>query len=266
MWTAIVGFILGIYFGSFLNVCIDRLPQGQSIVMPPSHCAVCGKKLGIFDLIPIASYLWLKGKCRYCGARIPRRILALEVGTGLLFALLSFSYGLSIEFAVVAFYACLFLVLAVIDLEHGLILNNIAYPAIGISLVLSPFWSSLGLSRMLPWGNTTLHNFLSSLSGGGIFAVLFLVIALLYKGGMGWGDVKMAGLVGLATGFPLVLVAMAASFLSGGLVAGFLLLLRLKRRKEGIPYGPFLSLGAFTALLWGESLIRWYLALLGIKY
>ncbi|MFH0768723.1 MAG: prepilin peptidase, partial [Chloroflexota bacterium] len=245
MWTPVVGFILGIFFGSFLNVCIDRLPQGQSIVRPPSHCAACGKKLGIFELIPIVSYLWLRGRCRYCGARIPRRILVLEVGAGLLFALLSFSYGLSIEFLVLAFYTCLFLVLVVIDLEHGLILNNITYPAIGISLVLSPFWSSLGLSRTLLWETTMLHNFLSSLTGGGIFAVLFLLIALLYRGGMGWGDVKMAGLVGLATGFPLVLVAMATSFLSGGLVAGVLLLLRLKGRKEGIPYGPFLSLGAF---------------------
>jgi leader peptidase (prepilin peptidase)/N-methyltransferase len=188
------------------------------------------------------------------------------VGAGLLFALLSFSYGLSIESLVLAFYTCLFLVLAVIDLEHGLILNNIAYPAIGVSLVLSPFWSVLGLSRALLWESTLLHNFLSSLTGGGIFAVLFLLIALLYKGGMGWGDVKMAGLVGLATGFPLVLVAMGISFLSGGLVAGVLLLLRLKGRKEGIPYGPFLSLGAFIAFLWGESLIRWYLTLLGVNY
>lgn len=263
MWTAIVGFILGIFFGSFLNVCIDRLPQRQSIVKPPSHCAVCGKRLGIFELIPIASYLWLRGRCHYCGAKISFRIFVVELAAGLLFAFLSFSHGLSIEFLVLAFYTCLFLVLAVIDLEHGLILNNIAYPAIGISLVLSPFWSSLGLSRTLLWESTMLHNFLSSLSGGGIFAVLFLLIALLYKGGMGWGDVKMAGLVGLVTGFPLVLVAMVASFLSGGLVAGVLLLLRLKGRKEGIPYGPFLSLGAFVALLWGESLIRWYLPLWG---
>ena len=261
MWTPVFGFILGIFFGSFMNVCVDRLPQGQSVVKPPSHCASCGKKLGVFDLIPIVSYLWLKGRCRYCGARIPRRILGLEVVTGLLFAFLAFSHGLSIGFLVLAFYTCLFLVLAVIDLEHGLILNKIAYPAIGISLVLSPFWSSLGLPRMLLWESTMLHNFLSSLSGGGIFAVLFLLIALLYKGGMGWGDVKMAGLVGLATGLPLVLVAMVTSFLSGGLVAGFLLLLRRKGWKEGIPYGPFLSLGAPIALLWGESLIHWYLAL-----
>ena len=182
MWAPIIGFILGIFLGSFLNVCIDRLPQGQSIVKPPSHCAACGKKLGIFEFIPIVSYLWLKGRCRHCGASIPPRILALEVATGLLFVLLTFNYGLSIEFLVLAFYTCLFLVLAVIDLEHGLILNKIAYPAIGISLGLSPFWSSLGLPRMLPWESTILNDFLSSLSGGGIFAVLFLLIALLYKG------------------------------------------------------------------------------------
>ena len=266
MWTSIVGFILGICLGSFLNVCIDRLPQGQSIVKPPSHCTACGKKLGIFELIPVVSYLWLRGRCRYCGTKIPLRIFVVELGAGLLFVLLSFSHGLSIEFLVLAFYTCLFLVLAVIDLEHGLILNKITYPAIGISLVLCPFWSSLGLPRMLPWESTMLNDFLSSLSGGGIFVVLFLLIALLYKGGMGWGDVKMAGLVGLATGFPLVLVAMATSFLSGGLVAGFLLLLRLKGRKEGIPYGPFLSMGALVALLWGENLVRWYLALLGLNY
>ncbi|MFH0768217.1 MAG: prepilin peptidase [Chloroflexota bacterium] len=261
MWTPIFGFILGICIGSFLNVCIDRLPRGQSLIYPPSHCDTCGRKLRVFALIPIASYLWLKGRCRYCGANIPRRVFAVELGTGLLFAFVSFSYGFSIEFWVLAFYTCLFLVLAVIDLEHGLILNKIVYPAIGISLILSPFWPSLGFSRAFLGENTMLHVFLSSLSGGGIFAGLFLLIALLYKGGMGWGDLKMAGLVGLATGFPSVLVAMMISFLSGGLTAGFLLLLRRKRRKEAVPYAPFLSLGALVGLLWGEGLTVWYLGL-----
>lgn len=261
MWTPIFGFILGTCLGSFLNVCIDRLPRGQSLIYPPSHCDTCDKKLTVFDLIPVVSYLWLKGRCRYCRTNIPRRILAVELGAGFLFAFLSFSYGFSLQFLVLAFYTCLFLILAVIDLEHGLILNKIVYPAIGISLVLSPFWSSLGLSRALLGENTMLNNFLSSLSSGGIFAVLFLLIALLYRGGMGWGDVKMAALVGLVTGFPSAFVAMMTSFLSGGLTASFLLLLRWKRRKEAIPYGPFLSLGAFVALLWGEDIIAWYLEL-----
>ncbi|MFC1957542.1 prepilin peptidase [Chloroflexota bacterium] len=258
MWIPVLAFILGTSFGSFLNVVIDRLPRGQSLVYPPSHCGTCGKKLGVFELIPIASYLWLKGRCRYCKASIPRRILAVEMGSGLLFALISFNYGFSIEFLVLAFYTCIFIILTLIDLEHGLILNKITYPAIGISFALAPFWSSLGFSRTFLGGNSVLHVFLSSLSGGVIFAGFFLIIILLSRGGMGWGDVKMAWLIGLVTGFPSVLVAMMVSFISGGLTAGLLLLLHLKSRKETIPYGPFLAIGAFIALLWGENIIDWY--------
>jgi leader peptidase (prepilin peptidase)/N-methyltransferase len=173
MLIIIFGFIVGICLGSFFNVCIDRLPLGQSIINPPSHCPTCEQKLKPSDLIPLASYLWLKGKCHYCGASIPRRILAVEAGTGLLFAFLCFNYGLSVRFLVLAFYVSLFLILAVIDLEHGLILNKIVYPAIGISLVLSPFWPSLGFARSFLGENTMLHVFLSSLCGGGIFAALF---------------------------------------------------------------------------------------------
>lgn len=263
MWTPLFGFILGIAVGSFLNVCIDRLPRRQSLVTPPSHCDACGRRLALFDLIPIVSYLWLRGRCRYCGASIPRRTLAVELATGLLLALIVFIDGFSIQFLVLAFYACLFLVLAVIDLEHGLILNVITYPAIGISLVLSPFWSNLGFSREFLGESTMLPVFLSSLSGGGIFAIFFFIIALLYRGGIGWGDVKMAALVGLAVGFPSVVVAMMISFVSGGLTAGVLLLLRLRKRKDAMPYGPFLSMGAFVALLWGADLAAWYLSLLG---
>jgi len=259
MWALFSGFILGACIGSFLNVCIDRLPQGQSLVTPASHCAACGKRLRAFELIPIASYLWLRGRCRYCRASIPRRILAVELGMGLLFTIIAFVYGFSIEFLVVAFYACLFLVLAIIDLEHGLILNKIAYPVIGISLILAPFWSSLGFPRTFLGEDTMLYTFLSSLTGGGIFAAFFFLIALLYRGSMGWGDVKMAGLVGLVVGFPSVLAAMIISFLSGGLTAGLLLWLHLKSRKETMPFAPFLSLGAFIALLWGKGLITWYL-------
>ncbi|MDO8568750.1 MAG: prepilin peptidase, partial [Dehalococcoidales bacterium] len=144
MWIAIFGFILGTCVGSFLNVCIDRLPRGQSLIRPSSHCFTCGKKLNGLEMIPIASYLWLKGRCGSCGAAIPKRICAVEIGTGLLFAFILFRYGFSIDSLVLALYMCLFLVLGVIDLEHGFILNKIVYPAIGVSLVLSPFWSSLG--------------------------------------------------------------------------------------------------------------------------
>lgn len=258
-----IGFIGGICVGSFLNVCIDRLPRGQSIVNPPSHCPTCGRKLKRIELIPLVSYLWLRGRCRSCGTGIPRRVIGVELGTGLLFAFLSFSYGLGVEFLVPAVGACLFLVLAVIDLEHGLILNKIVYPAIGISLLLSPFWPSLGFARPFLGGTGMLYSALSSISGGLIFAGLLFVIALIWSGGMGWGDVKMAALIGLIVGFPYVLMAMMLSFISSGVIAILLLALRVRSRKEAIPFGPFLSLGAFIALLWGQELMTWYLGLLG---
>ncbi len=266
IWTPIFGFILGACLGSFLNVCIDRLPLGQSLIHPSSHCANCGKKLKAFELIPLVSYLWLKGRCRYCSTDIPRRIFAVELVTGFLLSFISFSYGFGLKFLVLTFYSCLFLVLAVIDLEYRLILNKIVYPAIGIGLILAPFWSNLGFSRALLGENTMLYALLNSLIGGTIFAAPLLLIALFYKNGMGWGDVKMAGLIGLATGFPSVLVAMFIAFLSGGLTALFLLLFHLKGRREVIPFAPFLSLGAFVTLLWGQDLIIWYLEHIKIIY
>ncbi len=261
MLIATFGFILGSCVGSFLNVCIDRLPKGHSLIAPPSHCDICGERLRVPDLIPVVSYLWLRGKCRHCGAAIPRRILAVELASGVLFAFIVASYGFGLQFLVLVFYTCLFLILAVIDLEHGLILNKITYPAIAVSLILAPFWLNLGFSRQLLWGDSMLQVFLSSLGAAVVYAIPFLLIALFYPHGLGWGDVKMAALIGLATGLPLVLVAMTIAFISGGLVAGGLLLLHLKRRKDAMPFGPFLSLGALVALLWGKDIVIAYLRL-----
>lgn len=261
IWIPVFGFILGTCLGSFLNVCVDRLPRGKSLAYPPSHCDACGQRLSPFELIPVVSYLWLKGKCRHCGANVPRRVLTVELTTGLLFAWLSFSYGFSLAFLVLAFYTCLFLILAIIDLEHGLILNKIVYPAIGLSLVIAPFWSRLGLPRTLLASETMLDTFKSSLFGGAIFFCFLFLVVLLSRGGMGWGDVKMAALVGLATGFPPVLVAIEVACLSGGVTAVLLLLLRRRGRKEAIAFGPFISLGAFIALLWGKDLILWYMGM-----
>ena len=125
--TLIAG-LLGLVIGSFLNVCIDRLPEKKSLVYPASHCDNCQHPLKIGDLIPLASYIWLRGKCRYCSAKIPRRIFWVELSTGVIFAFLFWYYDLTYEFPLIAFYTCILLVLAVIDLKHKLILNVIVYP------------------------------------------------------------------------------------------------------------------------------------------
>jgi len=239
--------VFGAVVGSFLNVCIDRLPQGGSLFHPPSHCPSCQQRLAAWDLIPVISYLWLRGRCRYCGASIPYRVLGVELGAAFLFGFLWWWYGPGIPLLIVTFYGSLFLVIAIIDLEHGLILDRLVYPAVVISLVLAIFYAKPGL--------------VSALMGGGLGFIILLLPVLVYRESMGWGDVKMAGLIGVVTGFPVVVIALFIAFISGGLVGAIMLLSRRKGRKATIPFGPFLSLGTVLALLWGQSLLDWYLHL-----
>jgi leader peptidase (prepilin peptidase)/N-methyltransferase len=258
--TLIVIFALfGTAIGSFLNVCIDRLPVGKSLLYPPSHCDTCQHRLSPQDLIPVFSYLWLRRRCRYCQATIPWRPFWVEVGSGCLFAFIYWHYGLSVEFAVTAFYGSLFLVIGVIDLEHQLILNKIVYPAVVVALIIdvfSPPPGIFGSSLSWPW-----LGIVNGVIGGAIGFVFLLIPALIYRQGMGWGDVKMAGLIGLVIGSRLVLVALLMAVIIGGLVGVTLLLFKIKKRKEAIPFGPFLSLATIATILWGGDILNWYLGM-----
>jgi len=247
--------LLGLAVGSFLNVCIDRLPQNESIVNPPSHCSVCQHKLAGKDLIPLFSYLRLRGRCRYCQAAIPRRLFWVELATALIFALLCWHYGLSVVLGVMAFYACLFIIIFVIDLEHGLILNKVVYPGMVVALLLA-LLPQAGLAQ---W---TVTGVADAALGGGIGFGIFLLIALVSRGGMGWGDVKLAALIGLATGFPLVFFAIIMGAILGGIVAVVLVIAKKRKRRETIPFGPFLALAAMITLLWGNNILEWYLGLM----
>ncbi len=248
----IIFFLFGMSIASFLNVCIDRLPTHKSLISPPSHCDACNRRLGAKDLIPIFSYLWLRGRCRYCGAPIPRRVLWVELGTAVLFGLACWQYGVSIELAVVLFYICIFMVLMVIDWEKGLILNKIVLPAIGAAIVISA-----AFSIFLP--DVEIVPFIGrAAAGGGIGLAIFLVIVIVSRGGMGWGDVKLVALIGLVTGFPLVFISLLIGVVLGGVVAVLLLALKIKRRKEAIPFGPFLAIATIVTLLWGNSILSWY--------
>jgi len=251
--------LLGIVFGSFFNVCIDRLPDRKSLVSPASHCDVCQHPLSLADNIPIISYLWLGGKCRYCGARISSRVLIIELVTGALFTLLYLKYGLTEQFAEIIVYTCILLVLAVIDQEKGLLLNVIIYPAMILALVINIFLPDIILTTYAPHLGV-----LNGLLGGAIGFTILLLPALISRTGMGWGDVKLAGLLGLMTGFPNVFVAIFGGVLIGGLWAGSLLLLKKKGRKDAIPFGPFLAIGGFVALVWGSAIIHWYLSLFAL--
>jgi len=252
---------LGFAMGSFLNVCLDRLPRNESILNPPSRCQACHHRLAAKDLIPVFSYLWLRGHCRYCQAPIPKRLLWVELATAGLFAFLYWRYSLIPELdlkwlGVMAFYTCLFIIIFVVDLEQGLILNKVVYPGMAVALLFA-------LLLPQPWiGRWPAPYIANAAMGGAIGFVLLLLIAIISRGGMGWGDVKLAALIGLATGFPLVLVALVIGAIIGGLVAVALLIAKKRGRKEAIPFGPFLSLATLVTLLWGSSILDWYLGLM----
>ncbi|MFO7772651.1 MAG: prepilin peptidase [Dehalococcoidia bacterium] len=247
--------LIGLAVGSFLNVCIDRLPRNESIVKPPSHCEACQHRLGVRDLIPIFSYLRLRGRCRYCQAAISPKLLWVELATGVIFALVYWQYGLSPELGVMAFYACLFAIVFVVDLEHGLILNKVVYPAMIVALLLALYpW---------PWLTQMIEPAIASAAlGGGVGFVIFFLLAVVSRGGMGWGDVKLAALIGLATGFPLVFFSIVLGAILGGVVAVALVIAKKRTFKETLPFGPFLALATMVTLLWGSSILRWYLGLI----
>jgi leader peptidase (prepilin peptidase)/N-methyltransferase len=187
-----------------------------------------------------------------------------ELATGLIFALLYWWFVVFnpenselgiVTFVILAFYACLFTIIFVIDLEHGLILNKVVYPGMVIALLLSLY--------PLPWlpESIGIRVAYAALGGGIGFGILFL-IALVSRGGMGWGDVKLAALIGLATGFPLVFLSIIMGAILGGIVAVALVIARKRKRRQTIPFGPFLTLAAMITLLWGTNILNWYLGLM----
>ena len=254
----VLAFAIGASVGSFLNVVADRLPDGRSLVSPRSYCEACNKPLTSLDLVPILSYFGLRGRCRHCGAGIPARVVVVEAAAGLLFTVAYLRYGLGLDFVVLCAALSLLLVVGIIDLERGLILNRVVYPSILVLLVVAPFWSELGLPRTF-FGNEGLFFSLlnSVLAGLGAF-LFFMGITLAYPQGMGGGDVKLAGLLGLLLGYPGVLIGLWISIISGGAFAVALLLTKKKGRKDAIPFGPFLSLGAVVVLLGGSDVTSWY--------
>mgnify|MGYP001393404088 CR=1 FL=1 len=252
----ILAALVGLAVGSFLNVCIDRLPAGVSIITGRSRCDACKRQIRTRDLVPVLSYVALQGRCRDCHARIPARVLLVELVTALGFAGLALTRGPSATAAALAAYFAILVVVFVIDLERGLILNRVIYPAIVFAFLVSVLIRPAWLGVCFP------HEALSAVIGAaGGFALLFL-IALLSRGGMGWGDVKYAAFMGAATGFPLVFVALFCGVIIGAAIAILMLLAGKRGRKQAIPFGPFLAIGTMLTLLWGPAMLAWYTGLM----
>ncbi len=250
-------FFLGAGIGCSLNLAIDRLLSSVSLLPVNSGEATSERGIKPWEMLPVLSYLFRQGHFRQDSAGIPLRALLVEVVTGVAFVFTYDKYGFTPQWGIIVFYFALFLTITVIDVEHGLILNKLVYPACLVTSVLASFYP-LGLAE----GRTVPDSFAYSLLGGVVAFVILLIPALVWVGRMGWGDVKFAGLVGIITGFPGGLVALALAMLGGGGLAAIYHLFRMKERHDSIPFGPFLSAGGLVALLWGQTITNWYLGFL----
>ena len=271
---SIIIFIFGLIIGSFLNVVIYRLENGGKIINDRSRCLSCKHTLNWYDLIPILSFIFLKGKCRYCNNKISWQYPLVEIGTGILFVIIfSIQYSVfSIFHLLFWFYiTAAFIVIFVYDLKNYIIPDKVIYPAIIITTIFRLF------SEFIVDNNIQYSIFNISAQGGPalgwqfsnfIFAAFiasffFYSIIVLTKGkGMGGGDVKLAFLMGLLLGWPVILLSIFLSFIFGSIVGIYLILLGKKKMGSMIPFGPFLIIGTFVGIFWGERIVEWYLEFL----
>ncbi len=246
--VAFILFLIGVSFGSFLNVVADRVPQRKSIVSPPSHCFQCGHPLKASDMVPVISYIVLRGKCHYCGAIIPARSMLVELFTGLIFGLAWVVIGLQWQLLIVLIYICILVVLSITDMESGFLPGLIIYPALGIALVIAFFKTFTGLAPDI------VDSALGFAASFGFFLILWGIPRLFKKQAFGFGDVLMGGLIGIMLGFPLVVAAIYIAILTGGLTTIALLMLKVKKLTDPVPFAIFLALGAAVALIWGREI------------
>jgi leader peptidase (prepilin peptidase)/N-methyltransferase len=246
-------FFFGACVGSFLNVCIYRLPQSKSIAFPGSMCMQCGTPIHWYDNIPILSYIWLRGRCRACGASFSIRYAVVELLGGL-FAFGTFlKFGLSLEALIYFAFVATLLVITFIDIDHRIIPDVISLP--GIPLF---FLASLGLPQI-----RLIDSLLGILVGGGsLFLVAWTYSLITRKQGMGGGDIKLLAMIGAVIGWQGVLFTIFLSSAVGTLTGMAVMIRSRKGMKLAIPFGPFLAIGGIAYIFFGPRLINWYLHLL----
>ena len=245
--------VLGLVVGSFLNVVIWRVPRGESVVNPPSHCPACDRPVRPRDNVPVASWLMLRGRCRDCGAPISARYPAVELGTAVVFTVLALRIGPAVTLPAFLYLGAIGVALSMIDLDVKRLPNVIVIPSYVVTGVLLTVAAAVG------------HRWDDLLRAGLAMMALYgfyFLLAVIYPAGMGFGDVKLAGVLGLYLGWlgwGEVVVGGFLGFLFGAVVGGVLMVARRAGRKSAIPFGPFMVAGALVAVLWGGALADLYL-------
>jgi leader peptidase (prepilin peptidase)/N-methyltransferase len=263
-------FLFGAVIGSFLNVCIYRLPRGESIVWPGSHCTHCQRAIAPYDNLPLLSYLWLKGRCRHCQAAFSPHYFLVELATGLLFLSTYRQFGLSPIFFKLILLNSLLIVLVVTDWRERLLPDKITFPGIMAALLLSlwvpvgdgsALWlaRAMGLARIPVFAQSLLDALLGALAGGGLlYALSETYLRLRHREGLGFGDVKMMAMVGAFLGPKLTLLTILLGSLSGSVLGLVFILLFRKGALYELPFGTFLGVSAYVASLYGWQILHWY--------
>lgn len=244
--------LIGLCIGSFLNVCIYRIQREESISFPPSHCTNCGYDLKPLDLIPVLSYIFLGGKCRKCKEKISIKYPFIEILNGLLYLILFFKYGLSINFIFYAILTSLLIVTSIIDIESKDIYNSttIFGLLVGVIYVIIAYYFN---------HINVFNNIL-----GGIIGYLIIFSIVKITNAMGEGDADIAGLCGLFIGLKGILVALFLAIVLGGITASIILLLKLKDRKSEIAFSQYIAIGTFLWIITGENLLNFYFKIMGM--
>jgi leader peptidase (prepilin peptidase) / N-methyltransferase len=253
---SVFSFILGAVVGSFLNVCICRMPRDESVVSPPSHCPGCGYRIRWYDNIPLVSYLLLRGRCRGCRDKISPRYPLVELLNALLSLALFLRFGPTLAFAVLFLFCSALVVITFIDLEHQIIPDEISLPGIVLGFIFSFFLRGHG------WLNSLLGILLG---GGSLLLVAYGYQLLTGKEGMGGGDIKLLAMMGAFLGWKSIPFIIFVSSLAGSVIGVSLMLIQKKDSKLAIPFGPYLALGALLYVFYGPRLINWYLTLGGLQ-
>lgn len=250
---ALYSLLVGLALGSFMNVCIYRIPLEKSIISPSSSCPNCGKKIRFYDNIPLISYLLLLGRCRRCHHPISWRYPAVEAITGLLSLALFIRYGLSLQYLLFLLFAATLVTISFIDLDHQIIPDVLSIPGI-----------VAGLAAAFIPGNVSWFDSIIGIIGGGgtLFLVGLIYEKLTGKQGMGGGDVKLLAMIGAWMGWRSLPFVLLVSSLTGAIIGSIFLLAAGKGYRVKIPFGPFLSLGALFYIFFGPQLTNWYISLL----
>ncbi|KAF0218999.1 MAG: leader peptidase (prepilin peptidase) [Geobacteraceae bacterium] len=250
----IFAFILGAVVGSFLNVCICRLPRKESVAYPPSRCPCCGYRIPFYDNIPIVSYLFLGGRCRSCQARISLQYPLVELVNALLTLFLFMKFGVSLTFLVLFVFCSALVTITVIDLEHQIIPDVISIPGIVVGFIAAFFLPLLG------WRDSLIGILVG---GGSLLLVAYGYQLLAKKEGMGGGDIKLLAMMGAFLGWRAVPFIIFTASLIGSIIGIAFMLAQKKDSKLAIPFGPFLAFGAILYIFFGREIIHWYFNLGG---